>query len=208
MSGRHRARKPCLRVTLVTAPARPVWRGVRAGWGCAARTWARLVERAGDRFDSRDPFAHVTLDPQTTTPDPAPAPMAGALNSVEVTLVATPLTPERALTEIPNLPGSPVRWRLRDGVVVGEVDALKLDGDGQRRIVNLYAHGLGGEVTTVEEHDRTIVSTTATFRGVPVTVTAVLAHGDTIPLRVYRESLSTQETQVIPPELVEEVLTR
>lgn len=214
MSGRHRIVKPRRRygLTVVAAPARLLWRWVCAGWGRVARTWARLAAKAKERFEARDPFTDVDHDPQAASPDLIASPVDPPAGDADPEPAPMPMLPERALSMLhayyPQLPALPVRWRVYDRAVVGEVDALKLDEDGQRRVVNTYAAALGVDVVTTQDDDHITVSATSIFCGVTVTVTAVFAHSDTIPLRVYRESVSTQETQALPPEVVEEVLSR
>lgn len=207
MSGRHRVVKPRRRFSLVlVVPARAVRRWLLAAHAATARAWARLVERATERFEAGDPFAGVHLDPQVTSPDPIPTPVP----VVEPEPAPVTLTPEQALpvlhTQHPHLPHSHIRWHVLDAGVHGEVNALDLDEDGQRRAVTAYAAVFGVGVVEDDDGDRVTVSATGEFASVPVTVTAVFPHVTTIPLRVYRESASTQETQQIPDEVLREVI--
>lgn len=210
MSGRHRVVKPRRRYspTVLVVPARMVWRWLLAARDAAARAWARLLERATERFEVGDPFAGVTLDPQVTSPDPIPTPTPVA--AVESEPAPLPLTPEQVLpvlhTQHPHLPLVHVLWHVSEVGVSGEVNALDADADARRRIVGMFAAALDAPVEEEQDDEHLTVYVSSEIGGVPLTVAAVIPHADTIPLRVYRESASTQETQQIPDEVLREVI--
>lgn len=207
MSGRHRVVKPRRRyVVALVVPAQAVRRWLLAAHAATARAWARLVERATERFEAGDPFAGVHLDPQVTSPDPVPAPAP----VVEPEPAPVTLTPEQALpvlhTQHPHLPVAQVLWHVTPMGVSGEVNALEADDATRRRIVVMFSDALGAPVEEAQDVENVTVYVTAEVGGVPLTVAAVIPHADTIPLRVYRESASTQETQQIPDEVLREVI--
>lgn len=208
MSGRHCAVKPRRRFGLgaLLVPARLVWRWSRAGRAAAGRALRPLVERLGERFEDRDPFADVHLSPQATSPDPMPAPPAVE----EPEPAPLSLSPDQVLpvlhTQCPHLPVAHVLWHVSDMGVTGEVNALEADASTRRQIVGMFADALAAPVAEGPDGEHVTVYASGEVGDVPVTVTAVLLHDDTIPLRVYRESASTQETQALPDELVEAVV--
>jgi hypothetical protein len=174
----------------------------------AARpAWGWLVERTLGRFDHRDPFADVALDPQTTVPDPLPAP--APVEPADPQPAPAPLAPKQALFTLhgrhPHLPAADVHWRI-DDAVAGEVYALAADEVGQRRIVAAYADVLAVPVTEHVDGAHVTVSATGVFEGCAVTVAAVLIHDDTMPLPAYREAASTLTTQAIPDEVIQGVI--
>lgn len=208
-SGRHRVVKPRRRyVVALEVPARAVWGWLLAGRDAAARAWARLVERATERFEVGDPFAGVTLDPQATSPDPIPTP--APVEAVEPEPAPLTLTPEQVLpvlhTQHPHLPLVHVLWHVTGLGVSGEANALDADADARRRIVGMFADVLAAPVEEAQDDEHLTVYVSSEIGGVPFTVAAVFTHDDTIPLRVYRESASTQETQAIPDEVLREVI--
>lgn len=216
MSGRHRVVKPRRRFGLATVlnPVRAVARWARTGRDAAARVWARLVERARDRFEREDPFAGVTLDPQATSPDPVPAPEP--IEEPEPAPLS--LTPDQVLpvlhTQHPHLPAAHVRWHVYDGGVYGQVNSLDADEGGQRRIVGMYAKALAAPVAEQVDGVHVTVAVAGAFGDQTVTVAAVLLHDDTLPLPVFAETTQdptlqddTQSTQALPDELVREVVS-
>lgn len=214
MSGRHRVVKPRRRfgLAVVRVPVRALARWVRVGRAGVARSWARLVERAKDRFDAEDPFAGVHLDPQATSPDPVPAPV----EEEEPGPAPLPLTPQQVLpvlrTQHPHLPVAHVLWHVNDLGVSGEVNALEADADARRRIVELFADALAAPVEEAPDGDVLTVYAAGEVGTVPVTVAAVLLAEEAVPLSVYAEAVQdptltdTQSTQRLPDDLVEEVL--
>lgn len=208
MSGQHRKRAPRrVRVSLVLVPVRLVWRGTRTAWTPVADAWARLVAWAQARFDRRDEFADVALaSPQDTAPDPVPV-LAAPIEEPEEPAVLEPLAPGDALHVLheqhPHLPGMEVHWRIYDGAVTGEVDALAADETRQREIVAQYADVFASEVNERPDRARLSVFAAGDFANVRFVIAAILIHDDTMPLPAYREAVGTLETQ----EISDEVLT-
>ena len=208
MSGRHRVQRPRrMRVAMVLVPVRLVWRGTRAAWTPVAGAWARLVASAQARFDRRDEFSDVPLaSPQDTAPDPVPV-LAATVEDPKEPAAQEPLTPADALHVLheqqPHLPGMEVHWRIYDGAVTGEVDALAADETRQREIVAQYADVFASEVDERPDGARLSVFAAGDFANVRFVIAAVLIHDDTMPLPAYREAVGTLETQ----EISDEVLT-
>lgn len=215
MSGRHavvKARR--VRLTLLLVPARVVWRAARACFLAPVDgvRWmaAKVVAWAEARFDSRDPFADEPLA-QVTSPDPIPAALPAPAEPTAPEPEPLCLTPREAFhalrTEHPYLPADCLRWHFGADNIHGEVSALDCGPVQQRAVVNGYAYVLGTEVRERDAGDGHILLTaTGVYAGVTVIVTAVQVADDTIPLRVYREATSTQETQAIPERVLAEVL--
>jgi len=220
VSGRHAVVKPRrFRLAVLLVPARVVWRAVRAtgvtvgDWRRQAAAWLQTRwARLQDRWDRRDPFA-VEAAPSETSPDPIPAalptPVEAAVPEHEPELLR--LTPREALaafhTVHPLLPAENLRWNLGADSVHGEVSSLDCTPAQQRKAVEDYATALETQWKEQDAGDGHILLTaTGVHAGVTVIVTAVLLVDDTIPLRVYREATSTQETQAIPERVLAEVL--
>lgn len=209
MSGRHRAVNPQRRrfgLAVVRVPVRLLARWVRAGRDRVTRAWARLIERAKERFADPDLFAGVDLDPQATSPDPVPAPTPAMEEPEPAPLTLTPGQVLPVLhTHHSHLPAAHVRWHIYDGAVAGEVNALDADEDGQRQIVAQYAKALAVPVAEHVDGAHVTVAAVGVFADVTVTVSAVLIHDDTMPLRVFEEAAAdptvgddTLSTQSIP----------
>lgn len=218
MSGRHAVVKPRrFRLTLLLVPARFVWRAARAclvGPAAGVR-WltGRVVAWAEARFDSRDPFADEPLT-LVTSPDPIPAALPAPVEDAAPEFKPEPLrlTPREALASFhtvhPLLPAENLRWNLGADSVHGEVSSLDCSPAQQRKAVEDYADAFGTQWKERDAGDgHTLLTATGVHAGVTVIVTAVLLVDDTLPLRVYREATSTQETQAIPQEVLEQVMS-
>jgi hypothetical protein len=223
VSGAHRIQKPRGRLVLaVRLPGRyalAAFANLRMHMA-AARDWCSChVDDVLDWLDER--FSRRTEDfwaepPATqtsvTSPDPIPAALPAPIEPAGPEPEPLELTPREALTSFhtvhPLLPGESLRWNLGADSIHGEVNALDCNPLEQRNAVNNYAAALGVEVREQDAGDGHILLTaTGSHAGVTVIVTAVLIVDDTIPLRVYREATSTQETQAIPQEVLEQVMS-
>jgi hypothetical protein len=91
--------------------------------------------------------------------------------------------------------------------VSGEVNALEADAYTRRRIVEMFADALAAPVAEEPDGEHVTVYATADVGTVPVTVAAVLLADEAVPLRVYRESASAQDTQQLPDDLIREVVS-
>lgn len=206
MSGAHRIQKPPprFRLAVLLVPARVVWRAARAA-GIQVADWRRQAAIWWEaRWDRRDPFADEPLAspapaapiPVADEPEPEPAPLH--------------LTPEEALrslhTEHPHLPGEHITWRIAGGVVLGEVNPLDRSPVQQRADVLAYAVALNVGAATREVDDHLVLACVGDYADATFVVQAKqIRDDDTIPLRVYRETSSTLETQAIPD--IEQVMS-
>lgn len=216
MSGRHAVVKPRrVRLELLLVPARFVWRASRACFLAPVDgvRWLtdRVVAWAEARFDSRDPFADEPLT-QVTSPDPIPVALPAPAEPEAPEPAPVYLTPREAYTSLhtvhPLLPGHCIRWHFGGDNIHGEVNSLDCNPLEQRAAVNGYADALQVKVREQDAGDgHTLLTATGVHAGVTVIVTAVLLVDDTLPLRVYREATSTQETQAIPQEVLEQVMS-
>jgi hypothetical protein len=109
-------------------------------------------------------------------------------------------------TQHPHLPILQVLWDVNARGVSGEVNPLEADTDGRRRIVAMFADALDAPVEEEHDDEHATVYVTSEIGTVPFTVAAVIPRADTIPLRVYRESASAQETQALSDEVLREVM--
>lgn len=215
MSGAHRIQKPPsrFRLTLLLMPVRVVWRAARAAY-TTVTDWRRQASaQLRDRWDRRDPFV-VEPAASVTSPDPIPAALPAPVEPAAPEPEPEPLflTPREAYhslrTEHPYLPAEYIRWHFGADSIHGEVNALDCGPVQQRAVVNGYAYVLGTEVRERDAvNGHILLTATGVYAGVTVIVTAVQVADDTIPLRVYREATSTQETQAISQEVLEQVMS-
>lgn len=220
MSGRHRVQRPRPVRTVLVLSVRWAWRTARACLVAPAAgvIWLadKVVAWAESRFDERDPFADVELAPRDTTPDPVPV-LAAPVEEPDEPAIQGPLTPAEAHWALhqqhPDLPRDRVRWHFFDGAIGGEVDVLSVGEVGQRATVARYAEAFGAKVTERPDDTHVVVGTVGEFANVTITVTAVILHDDTIPLRVFEEAAAdptigdaTQTTQALSDEVLAEVV--
>lgn len=219
MSGRHAVVKPRTRPDLLK-PLRTLWTKLADGWWRLAIGAGDAFTRLGERFDTRtDAFwaTSTTAPPASDAAEPA-APAVEAVQEPAPEPEPLHLTPERALRALHeqrrDLPGHLLQWRTTDTTVHGAVSSLDCNPDEQREVVEFYAGVLLSGITEhATEDGHVTVSTTASFAGATIVVSAVLLNGDTIPLRVYEEAAGdetlddTLTTQLIPPSVLEQVMS-
>lgn len=218
MSGRHAVVKPHrFRLAVLLAPARVVWRAVRACLVApvAGMYWVadQVVAWSEARFESHDPFADEPLA-QVASPDPIPAALPAPVEApARKPLRLTPNDAAAALhAEHPHLQWQVLEWRLGDDVH-GQVRSLDCGPDRMRAVVSLYAEALGvAPREDKADEGRVVLTATGEFAGVLFIVSAVFIAEDMVPLRVFEaaaedETLTdTLTTQAIPERVLAEVL--